>query len=77
MHIAVDDRAGNPRQSERKHTTHCVIVYVALDANGAPIDVPTWEPKTDEEKAMQNYAVKLMDLRKGIEKEMRPFIERD
>ena len=77
MHIAVDVRAGDPRQSERKHTTHCVIVYVALDADGNPSPVAGWIPHTQEEFALQEYAVKLMDLRKGIEEEMRPYIDRD
>jgi acyl-CoA hydrolase len=77
MHIAVDVRAGNPRQSERKHTTHCVIVYVALGADGAPASVPGWAPKTEEEIALRDYAVKLMELRKGVEEEMRPYLDRD
>ncbi len=74
MHIAVDVWAGDPRNNELKQTTHCVIVFVALDSGGKPTPVPAWTPRTPEEDALHDYAVKLMDLRKGIEDEMRPFL---
>jgi len=77
MHIAVDVWAGDPRLNALKQTTHCIIVYVALDAQGKPTSIPPWIPQTEEEKALRDYAVKLMDLRKGVEEEMRPFLHLD
>lgn len=73
MHIAVDVFAGNPRASERRKTTHCVIVFVAVDDEGKSTPVPSWAPNTEEEAALQAYAKKLMELRRGIEQEMNPF----
>jgi acyl-CoA hydrolase len=77
MHIAVDVRSGNPRQAKRHQKTHCVIIFVALDASGSPASVPVWEPRSPEELAMRDYAVKLMGLRKDVEEEMRPYIHLD
>jgi hypothetical protein len=52
-----------------------LTVFIALGEDGQPSAVKTWSPVSDEEIAMRNYAVKLMDLRKGIEEEMRPYIQ--
>jgi acyl-CoA hydrolase len=70
MHIAVDVSAGDPRSRSFRRTTHCIIVYVAIDENGKPISVPKWQPATEEDRELEAYALRLMDLRKGIEAEM-------
>ena len=72
MHIAVEVSAGDPRDGQLRETTHCIIVFVAVDEDGQPITVTPWEPRTEEEAAMERYAVRLMELRRGIEDEMRP-----
>jgi acyl-CoA hydrolase len=74
MHVAVDVCAGNPRDGEYHKTTHCIIVFVALDSDGKPVEVPKWTPETEEDIALETYARKLMDLRKGIEVEMDRYI---
>lgn len=74
MHVAVDVFARDPRTEDRRQTTHCIIVYVAIDEHGKPISVPAWEPETDEDVQLWNYARKLMDLRRGIEDEMQRFL---
>jgi len=70
MHIAVDVDAGDPRDDRLEKTTHCIIVFVALDDAGKPADVPSWLPSSEEDRALERYAVRLMELRKGIEAEM-------
>lgn len=70
MHIAVHVRAGDPRGSDLKQTTHCVIVFVGIDENGRPVPVPSWEPETPADVALAEYAVKLMELRQSIEAEV-------
>jgi acyl-CoA hydrolase len=70
MHIAVDVRARDPRAGTFTNTTHCIIVFVALDDAGNTVEIPKWEPVTPEDIVLRDYAVKLMDLRKGIEDEM-------
>ncbi len=73
MHIAVDVRAGDPKQRVYSKTTHCIIVFVAVDEHGKPVQVPSWQPQTDEDRQLEAYAKRLMDLRQGIEDEMRPY----
>ena len=74
MHISIDVSAGNPRQAEMVKTTHCIIVFAAVDADGKTITVPAWQPVTPAELNMQAYAKRLMDLRKNIEDEMKPYL---
>ncbi len=69
MHIAVDVSARDPKVGQYSKTTHCVIIFVAVDAQGIPVEVPTWEPQTDEDISLEAYAKRLMELRKGIEQE--------
>lgn len=70
MHIAIDVFSRNPRESDWKHNTHCIIVFVNIDENGKAALVPNWLPQTEKEIEMEKYAQKLMVLRKDIEEEM-------
>ncbi|MEC5144621.1 acyl-CoA thioesterase [Chitinophaga sp. 212800010-3] len=74
MHISIDVFAGSPRQQQKNKTTHCVMVFAAVDDTGKTIPVPKWTPHTDEEINMELYAKKLMDLRKDIDEEMKPYM---
>lgn len=68
MHFAVDVRARDPMGDESRLCTHCVIVFVALDGvEGKPTPVPPWKPETSEDCQLAEYAVKVMELSKGIE----------
>ena len=69
MHVLVDVSAGDPKDGQYTHTTHCIIVFVAIDEQGRPIEVPAWQPRTDEDVALHNYARRLMELRRDIEQE--------
>lgn len=73
MHIAVDVYSRDPKSSEQTKTTHCIIIFVAVDEAGNKLPVPHWEPETERDQQMQQYALRLMDLRKAIEDEMKPF----
>jgi len=69
MHFAVDVRARDPMGGDWRLCTHCVIVFVALDAvEGAPVPVPAWTPQTDDDRRMTEYALRVMELSKGIER---------
>jgi len=72
MHIAVDVSAGDPRNGHFQETTHCIIIFVAVDEDGKPVGVTPWEPRSEEEAARERYAVRLMELRRSIEDEMQP-----
>jgi acyl-CoA hydrolase len=74
MHVAVDVFAADPKTHQFVKTTHCIAIFVAVDEKGAPVAVPAWNPETPEDISLRNYALRLMDLRKDIEQEMRPHL---
>ena len=74
MHIAVDVNSRNLQTQVSEPTTHCVIVFVALDEGGNPVVVPAWNPQTDAEKALEGYAKRLLALSKKLEEEMCPYL---
>jgi acyl-CoA hydrolase len=69
MHILVDVSAGDPKDGEFTHTTHCIIVFVAMDEQGRPVPVPAWHPQTAEDEALHDYARRLLEVRRDIEQE--------
>ena len=73
MHIAINVFSRNIKRQEFEKKTHCIIVFVAVDDEGNSVHVPKFTPETEHEKQMEQYAIKLMDLRKNIEDEMKPF----
>jgi acyl-CoA hydrolase len=68
MHIAVDVNSTDPREKNFVHNTHCIIVFVAVDEEGVPIPVPSWTPVSPKDQEWEQYAVKLMEIRKEIDK---------
>lgn len=74
LHIAVDVCASDPRVGEYQMTTQCIIIFVAVDANGQPVPVKAWQPVTEADKALEQSAIKLMTLRQGIENEMQSLL---
>ena len=75
MHIAVDVWASDTRARARHKTTHCIIIFVAMDDEGKPVEVPAWKPRTAEDRKLAGYATRLMQLRQSIEREMDGFFE--
>ncbi len=75
MHIAVDVFSKGVREEEFTKNTHCIVVFVSVDQSGNPVDVLPWEPKNEKEERLRNYAIKLMELRKSVEDEMKPYLE--
>ena len=68
MHFAVDVNARDPMGGNDRLCTHCVIVFVALDGvDGKPTPVPPLTQETEEDRRLADYALKVMDLSKGIE----------
>jgi acyl-CoA hydrolase len=53
-------------------------VFVALDEAGRPTPVPPWTPVTDTDRALQAYALRLIELRKLMDGELEShFVELD
>ena len=70
LHVAIDIYARDPKDPDLKRTGHCVIVFVALDDKGRPRPVPSWTPVTDTDRALQAYALRMIDLRKMMDAEL-------
>jgi acyl-CoA hydrolase len=52
MNISVEVRSGDIKVGTLSKTTECLIVFVALDDEGAPIPVNAWTPETPGEIAL-------------------------
>lgn len=75
IHIAVDVYSRKMKDPKFEKTTHCVIVFVSVDDEGNPKPTNQFTPNTDREKHMEQYAIRLMELRKNIEVEMSPYLK--
>jgi acyl-CoA hydrolase len=66
MHVSVHVRSGDPKTQERRLTTHCALVYVALGADGRSTPVRPWEPVAEEDVALDAHARRLIELRAAV-----------
>lgn len=73
IHIMVEVYSRSFAEKKFEKKTHCIIIFVAVDEKGEPKKVKVWVPKTDKEKKLQEYALKLKTLREEIHQEMKPF----
>lgn len=69
MHIAVDVYSRAPIAEEYARTTHCLMVFVAVDEAGHPVPVPSWQPQTAADQAQAEYAARMKALSLEIEAE--------
>jgi acyl-CoA hydrolase len=75
MHIGIDVRAGDPTTTDRELTTHCIVIMVAVDGAGTPVQVPEWVPVSDKDKLLRDSAITLMEMRKKIGAEMEAHLK--
>lgn len=75
MHIAVEVDACDPKSLNRRKTTQCIVIMVAVDQNGHSEKVPQWIPETEADIKQHDTAIKLMEMRKKIGEEMEIFSE--
>ena len=75
MHFAVDVKARDPMGGEDRLCTHCIIVFVAMEQQepAKPVAVPAWTPTSEDDKRLAEYALKVMELSKGIEATIEAF----
>ena len=66
MHVAVHVRSGDPKSQERRLTTHCALVQVALGPGGRSTPVRPWQPVTEEDRALDAHARHLVELRATV-----------
>ncbi|MDT8427488.1 MAG: acyl-CoA thioesterase [Pseudomonadales bacterium] len=70
MHIAVEMYANTPTEKQKVQAIRCIMVFVAVDEQGNPVPVPAWQPENEEDERSQQYALRIMELRKINKDEM-------
>jgi len=75
MHIALEVSACDPKSLNRRTTTNCIVIMVAVDQNGHSERVPQWVPESEEDIRQHDTAKKLMEMRKRIGEEMQIFTD--
>jgi acyl-CoA hydrolase len=74
MHISVSVHARDPKAVDARFTTHCILVFVAVDENGKPTPVPAFTPETEQDQRLNNHARKMIELRQNMQDEARAFL---
>lgn len=75
IHIALEVNACDPKSLDRKLTTHCIVIMVAVGPDGKSEKVPQWIPETTDDQRQHDTAIKLMEMRKKIGEEMQIFVD--
>jgi 4-hydroxybenzoyl-CoA thioesterase len=70
MHILVSVRSGDPQTGQLSRATECLMVFVAVDGDGRPVEVPAFEPQNEADARAQDLAVRRIALRREIESAM-------
>lgn len=70
MHILTTVSSGDPKGEGATMRSQCLVIFVAVGADGKSIPVPSWQPVTDWEKEQEQLAVARLDIRAAIEKAM-------
>ena len=74
MHFAVDVIACDLKNQKEGLATSCVIVFVALESpDGKPTGVPHWQPDSEEDRRLADYAERMMGLSKAMEQQVAEF----
>jgi acyl-CoA hydrolase len=74
MHVAVNVSARDTTAEQAERTTHCLMVFVAVDDARQPVAVPAFVADTPEEIALSDYARRIMAMRREIEAERKRFL---
>ena len=71
IHVLVDLYSCDPhRQSDYVRSVRCIMVFVAVDGDGRPTEVPAWTPETNEDMQLKDYADRVMELQRLNQKEL-------
>lgn len=75
MEVGVKVVAEDTRAQSVRHTVSCYFTMVAVNSEGQSIEVPTWEPVTDEERRRYSLAKVRRDLRKELHARYASLVE--
>ena len=72
VEIRIDVDAENIPEGKKITSNSAYFTFVAVDANGSPVEVPEVVPETDEEKELYNGALRRRQLRLILSGRMSP-----
>ncbi|OHU88033.1 MULTISPECIES: acyl-CoA thioesterase [Pseudoalteromonas] len=62
MQIFIRVRCGDPQKQSLVESNHCIISFIAMDKAGYPLPVPQFKAKTQEQKKLELYAIKMKEI---------------
>jgi len=74
MHIAVGVSARDTTAERVQRTTHCLMVFVAVDDQRQPVPVPAFVPAEGTERALSEYAQKMARMRGETDSELQRLL---
>ncbi|KID56660.1 acyl-CoA hydrolase [Pseudoalteromonas luteoviolacea CPMOR-1] len=77
MQIFIQVRCGDPQKQHMVETNHCIISFIAMDQAGYPIPVSKFVAQTPEQKALEQYAIKMKDIAIQTESLLQATFEQD
>jgi acyl-CoA hydrolase len=69
MHIYVVVRAGDPKEDKVVITNRCFITFMAIDEAGYPVEVPSYKPKDEEDRLLEQVAIHAKDFAKKLDQD--------
>ncbi|MBX9717630.1 MAG: acyl-CoA thioesterase [Microbacteriaceae bacterium] len=70
MQVLVVIESASPRTREFSIATHCILVFVAVDADGSARPVEPWRPRSDDDRVLQASAEQRIVVRREIREAM-------
>ncbi|MDO9590346.1 MAG: acyl-CoA thioesterase [Microcella sp.] len=70
MQVLVVIESASPRTREFSIATHCILVFVAVDADGTARPVEPWRPRSDADRVLQASAEQRIVVRREIREAM-------
>ncbi|GAA1659019.1 acyl-CoA thioesterase [Citricoccus zhacaiensis] len=71
MHINTMVRSGDPKTGQLAERARCLVIFVAVDAEGHSTPVPEFVPRTLEQQLARDYARSRIPVRDEISAELR------
>lgn len=70
MHVLVRVESADVRTRAYQPACDCILIFVAVDENGTPAQVPQWSPQTDTERQLHEAAIERIEPRRRIRQSM-------
>ena len=76
MHIYVTVRSRDPKGETDVETNRCFITFVATDELGYPVEVPGWQPQTEEDKILEQVAIEAKNFAQQLDRDFKEQLDK-